>query len=117
MIGDRAIAIHGHLRWPDLAIIPSLTLLMTPFAMPSAIVSVLSLGIIDKLRGKHAALAFAACTLLILPALILAFPWYMSALDTSNDWRSGMMLPAAVYTVAAGWWMFGVECSTKAPRA
>lgn len=115
--GDRAIAIHGHFRLPDVAMIPSLTLLMTPFAMPSAVICVLSLSIIENLPSRYAALAFAACTLLLLPALILAFPRYMSALDTSNDWCRGMMLPAAVYVVAVGWWIFGVNRSTKTPGA
>lgn len=95
--GERATAIQGHFRWPDFETCFGLTLLMTPFALPTAIVVSISHFLIERFKRRAAIMAFMACAAVVLPVVVYSFPIYMKLLDTSNDWERGILLPACVY--------------------
>ena len=105
VLGEHAVALHGHFRWPsrpgDYA---GLALLMLPVALPSALAfnAFLMLFCHKAAPWRHSAVVFAV--LVLAPALVLAFPWYLGLIDHANDWRRGMALPAATCTAALAIW-------------
>jgi len=104
--GERAIALYGHFRWPNIGDLLGFTLLMTPIAIPTALLITASLAFFPKPHSLRAATGAAIAITALTAILVFAFPIYMTVLDYSNNWQRGALLPVMVCAVAVIMWSF-----------